>query len=619
MIKKAIILVSFICLSQLLMAQRDSTYFGVSLSGAEWGQPSETSFYPGTDLLDYYQSKGLRLIRLPIMWERIQPTLSSSLDATELDKLNTFIDAVAARNMKVIVDIHNYARYNGNIIGALTGVTTADVQDLWIRLANELKSKSCIWGYGIMNEPHDMASIAPWKDIAQAIITGIRTVDQWNTIIVGGDSWSSAERWPTYSDNLKNLIDPNTNLIFEAHCYFDTDASGQYVQNFDLQGNMTNTYDSEHITTATGVNRVKPFVNWLKTNNLKGFIGEYGVPSDDSRWLPVLDSFLVYLKANHIGGAYWDCSNLNCDPYGSTDAVQMAVLEKYATVIPDATIDPGTGIQTLTVSSNTVSISAVTNSTTSLNVFSNTNWRTILPNHEPWLTIIPNQAMVGNATLTLMVTGNNTGQDRSASLYLATNDNSKTQMIIITQVAGSTTSTGSATLTVSTNTANIAGSANSTVSINVLSNTNWKTIGSTTETWLTINPTQAISGNATVTVVASENTTGFPRTATLYVVATANDASSQTITITQAVGTGNIVAELGKDNIFVYPNPATSSFTINNVDKASIEVYSSTSQLVLKTTVIGKENISLKDIPAGLYYVKIISNKAVVTKSLMVE
>jgi endoglucanase len=609
MIKRVIFLVSFICLSQLLMAQRDSTYFGVSLSGAEWGQPLEAAYYPSTDLLDYYQTKGLRLIRLPIMWERIQPTLSSSLDATELDKLTTFIDAVAARNMKVIVDIHNYARYNGNTIGALTGVTTADVQDLWTRLANELKSKSCIWGYGIMNEPHDMASIAPWKDIAQAIITGIRTVDQWNTIIVGGDSWSSAERWPTYSDNLKNLTDPNTNLIFEAHCYFDIDASGRYI----------NSYDADGVTTATGVNRVKPFVNWLKTNNLKGFIGEYGVPNDDPRWLPVLDTFLVYLKANHIGGAYWDCSNLNCDPIGSTDAVQMAVLEKYATIIPGATVDPGTGTGTLTVSSNDVTISAVANSTATLNVFSNISWHTSIPNNEPWITIIPKQIIQGNATLTFLVAGNNTGQARSATLLIMNNNITLIKSVTITQEAGSTTATGSATLTVSTNTANIAGSANSTVSINVLSNTNWKTIGSTTEMWLTINPTQAISGNATVTVVASENTTGFPRTATLYVVATANDASSQTITITQAMGTGNVVAELDKDNIFVYPNPATSSFTINNVNEASVEVYSSTSQLVLKTTVIGKESISLKDISAGLYYVKIISNKAVVTKSLIVE
>jgi len=501
MIKKAIILVSFICLSQLLMAQRDSTYFGVSLSGAEWGQPSETSFYPSTDLLDYYQSKGLRLIRLPIMWERIQPTLSSSLDATELGKLTTFVDAVASRNMKIIVDIHNYARYNGNIIGALTGVTTADVQDLWIRLATELKSKSCIWGYGIMNEPHDMTSITPWKDIAQSIIDGIRTVDQSTTIIVSGDSWSSAERWPTYSNNLKDLIDPNNNLIFEAHCYFDKDASGQYV----------NSYDADGVTTATGVNRVKPFVNWLKTNNLKGFIGEYGVPSDDDRWLAVLDSFMVYLKANHIGGTYWDCSNLNCDPV-VYDAVQMAVLEKYATVIPV----PGI----LSVSTNTVNISSVANSTASINVFSNTNWETICSPSQPWLIISPNQTT---------------------------------------------------------------------------------------------------NGNAIINLTALENTTGFARTATLYVVATADNVSSQTITVTQTVGTGNLISELDNDNIFVYPNPASSSFSINNEDEASVEIYTSNSQLVLKTNVLCKESISLKDIPAGIYYVKIITNKTVVTRRLLVE
>jgi hypothetical protein len=70
--KRNIVMITFICLSHLLMAQRDSAYYGVSLSGAEWAS-GET--YPSTDLLDYYRTKGIILIRLPIMWERLQPEI----------------------------------------------------------------------------------------------------------------------------------------------------------------------------------------------------------------------------------------------------------------------------------------------------------------------------------------------------------------------------------------------------------------------------------------------------------------------------------------------------------------------------------------------------------------
>ena len=64
--------------------------------------------------------------------------------------------------------------------------------------------------------------------MVQTSIIAIREVDMKNTIIVGGNDWSSAERWPYMSDTLKYLFDPADNLMFEAHVYFDKDASGSY-------------------------------------------------------------------------------------------------------------------------------------------------------------------------------------------------------------------------------------------------------------------------------------------------------------------------------------------------------------------------------------------------------
>ena len=42
--------------------------------------------------------------------------------------------------------------------------------------------------------------------------------------------------------------------------------------------------------------RIQPFVEWLEAHNAKGFIGEYGVPNNDPRWLTVLDNFLAEMK-----------------------------------------------------------------------------------------------------------------------------------------------------------------------------------------------------------------------------------------------------------------------------------------------------------------------------------
>jgi endoglucanase len=597
----------------MLMAQRDSVYYGVSLSGAEWASSEN---YPSTDLLDYYQSKGLILIRLSIMWERLQPSLGGDLDPNELALLLPFVDAVAARNMKVIIDIHNYARYDGNIIG--NGVSIADVTDMWTKLATQLKSKTCIYGYGIMNEPHDMLSSPTWKDIAQGIITGIRTVDQSTTIIVGGDSWSSAERWPSYSDNLKDLVDPNTNLIFEAHCYFDSDASGQYIPPTDSLGNQLNVYDAEKITTATGVNRVKPFVNWLKTNNLKGFIGEYGVPNDDSRWLNVLDTFMVYLKANQIGGAYWDCSNLNCDPYGNIDAVQMSVLEKFGI---DASTNNGNPVnretETLFVKDSVVILAGGANSIATLNIYSNTTWHTYLNSNTDWLQVNPTGS--GNAPVTFIAQQNNTGQDRMAFFDVITNDQAYGVPIFVCQLPDTSyNQTIASTLSVSSNSIFIAANENSTAKVNVKSNTSWYPFILESNSWLTFS-SNSTSGDGIVSLQASENKTDSIRTETIYIVATNNDVPSKVITVTQVAGRTTIVSEIPNENIAVYPNPANTYFFVSNTGYAVIELYNAIGHLVLKTEINGNEAIPLNHFVSGLYFVKINSDNNVVTKTLEVQ
>ena len=107
--------------------------FGVNLSGAEWGNRYPGTFgtdytYPTASELDYYKSKGLTLIRLPFLWERVQSTLYGSLNSVEIVRIQSVVFAAASRGMYVVLDAHNYGRYglgtfkdvpfHGNIIGS---------------------------------------------------------------------------------------------------------------------------------------------------------------------------------------------------------------------------------------------------------------------------------------------------------------------------------------------------------------------------------------------------------------------------------------------------------------------------------------------------------------------
>jgi len=311
-----------------------SSPFGVNLAGGEFGSSTAAYgtgyIYPNTGELDYYKSKGLKLIRLPFKWERLQPVMNAALDATELGRVMSFIDAANERELSIVLDCHNYARRSISGTNFIIGTPEVPVQafrDFWTRMAAAFKTKK-IWAYDMMNEPHDMLASPSWLDIAQETINGIRSIDLTTNIIVSGDGWSSPGVFGTpgsKSDVLKNLVDPSNKLIFQAHVYFDKNNSGTYQGSYEVEEGYPN----------RGVDRTKPFIDWLKANNKKGFIGEYGVPANDPGWLVVLDNFLRYIKDNCVNGTYWaggprwGTYPLSIEPANGVDKPQMGIVKNY--------------------------------------------------------------------------------------------------------------------------------------------------------------------------------------------------------------------------------------------------------------------------------------------------
>ena len=335
--------------------------YGVSLSGMEWGTGTipgtagTNYFLPTAQEFTYYKGKGLKLFRIPFLWERMQETLGGSRNSTYLSQLDGVVSAAAAAGVSVFLDCHNYARYNGNVITASGGPTQAQYNNLWTQLATHYASNTTVWGYDIMNEPHDLGSV-DWQTVAQAAITAIRTVDATHTLIIEGNNWSHGNTWTTYNNNYYQMTDPNNNLVFEAHQYFDSDGSGNYTSN-TVSGNGANS--------QTGVTLITPFVTWAKNNKVKAMVGEYGVPNnaDQTNWNTLLTNFLTYLQTNCVMGTYWaggpawGTNALSCEPTNNytTDASQMAVLENFSAL--------GTGC----VSSSASIAVSVTSPTTNAN------------------------------------------------------------------------------------------------------------------------------------------------------------------------------------------------------------------------------------------------------------
>lgn len=303
---------------------------GVNLSGAGFGP----SVVPGTHGTNYtypaesyykkYADLGMPLVRLPFLWERIQPKLGTPLNTVELARLKQSLDFAQKHNVKVILDLHNYYRYFGKLIGS-NDVPISSFAAVWKQIAQEVVNHPAVEGYGLMNEPHSTNGL--WPQAALAAAQAIRTVDSKRWIYVAGDRWSSAFHWPYYNTQLITnpwMRDPKNNLVYEAHMYVDKDFSGNY---FDK---------TEQFDPMIGVNRVKPFVDWLKQNKLRGYIGEHGVPDFSPSAIVATDNLMTYLRQNCIPSTYWAAGPwwgeyaLSLDVVSGKHRPQLPVLQKHA-------------------------------------------------------------------------------------------------------------------------------------------------------------------------------------------------------------------------------------------------------------------------------------------------
>jgi endoglucanase len=304
--------------------ERDCEYMvGINWAGPEFaaqevpGVEGRHFGWPTAESLDYWKRKGVRLIRLPFLWERLQPKLMNDFDPAYGRSLQRAVQMIGQREMVVILDVHNYAMYRKNPIGS-PEVPREAFADLWRRLAAAYRDNKAVWGYGLMNEPNRKCV---WLPAAQAAIDGIRTVDKQTRIFVADDypGWATsgaakrekdlavwAEKQMPIPDP-KALRDPSDRIRFELHAYFDHDASGTYRKTYAEEIARTDG-PGVRVGPEIGITRIRPFVEWLKKHNVKGFIGEYSAPANpncDERWLVALDKTLAYMEANCLPSAFW--------------------------------------------------------------------------------------------------------------------------------------------------------------------------------------------------------------------------------------------------------------------------------------------------------------------------
>ncbi|WP_017116513.1 glycoside hydrolase family 5 protein [Xanthomonas vasicola] len=333
---------SLLLLAVMPLAQAQDSglkYAGVNLSGAEINSSQMPGVlnidyhYPAADEYAYFAGKQMNTVRLPILWERLQPKAGGALDPAQLTLIRQAVANAKAAKMYVIVDVHNYAKYYGHTIGS-TKVPISTFNDLWRRLAIAFKGDNAVI-FGLMNEPWGISPQA-WAAAAQASIDTIRKTGATNLILVPGALWTGAHSWYSTVAGQSNAVamasirDPLNRYAIEAHQYLDADSSG-------TSGGC--------VSATVGAERLLSFTEWLRLNKKHGFLAEFGT-GNTATCKRALNGMLGYMESNSdvwmgwswwAAGTWWSRSypfNVQPDAQGR-DKPQMSLLSRHARRITD--------------------------------------------------------------------------------------------------------------------------------------------------------------------------------------------------------------------------------------------------------------------------------------------
>lgn len=312
---------------------RPGCEMGVVLSGGEFTVIPDAVYghnygYPPLECIDYYASTGMKIIRLPIVWERVQPTLYGPLDPVEITRIDDVVSHIINSGMKVGIDLHNSGYRWSDLIGS-KAVPDEAFADLWWRLAAEYRAS--IYKehtlFMLMSEPHDQCA-RQWIRTANNGIAAIRAAGATQTIVVPGSYYDGGWTW-TKSDNAKivgdGVVDPMNNYMFEIHQYMDKDASGG---------------SSGIVSPTIGADRLVDVTNWARSRGHQLFLGEFAASSDQAS-MEALSYMLQFLKENGDvwkyatwwgGGDRWINYQFGLDPSDYSNPIdkpQMSLLKNY--------------------------------------------------------------------------------------------------------------------------------------------------------------------------------------------------------------------------------------------------------------------------------------------------
>ena len=351
-------------------------FAGINLSGLEFGKVIDPAVTPNLSIQDQnsaysdlkdtqsFIQAGMNTIRVPVSWGYLQLD-GAGKGAINIDYYSNYIrpllQTLTKAKVHTLVDLHAYMRYSkfgeqySGCFGSAPcpdGTLILDehaYQSVWGQLVKLIQEDQAIDKdyivIDLMNEPVGVPDDKVFT-IQASLIKMLRAQQFNGTILVEGNNWTGLHSWTTQewigSDG-KHYTNANlftrenfakagitdlSKIMINVHQYLDSDYSGTHdtcLQDLKTIG-------------PDGFN-LDAFTDYLKKNQLKAIVSEFGTGANAASCSPALNDFMNYMKENSANGKNygfsgwtiwstghgWGGYNLRVKP----DSYHMQVLQNY--------------------------------------------------------------------------------------------------------------------------------------------------------------------------------------------------------------------------------------------------------------------------------------------------
>jgi endoglucanase len=157
-------------------------------------------------------------VRVPVRWSNhAAPTADATLGEKFARRVDEVIDALLARGVYVVLDLHHYIQLFGEPLVREQQVDPSVVEirlvNIWRQIAQRYQNRSPKLIFELLNEPHGQLDAATWNALAARTLAAVRQSNPDRTVVIGPVEWN-------YSGRLKDLrLPPDRHLIVAIHDY----------------------------------------------------------------------------------------------------------------------------------------------------------------------------------------------------------------------------------------------------------------------------------------------------------------------------------------------------------------------------------------------------------------